>query len=104
MHVCENFVQVCTDRRLQLLADADAAIGGVGLESLVPLAGLRIRQRLHEAPLQLPNAAVVTQDLRLGLITVLSPPQSHKSEHNKPHQHLIFEGKKKFGTKISNYF
>lgn len=88
-----------TDRGLQLLADADAAVGWVGLESLVPLAGPRLRQRLHEAPLQLPDAAVVTQDLRLGLVTVLSPAHSHKSEHNKPHQQLIFEKKKETGEK-----
>lgn len=60
-----------THRRLQLAIDAHCAKRWVGGKTLVPLTGPRIRYWLHEAPLQLTDAGVVTHDLSLGLIQVL---------------------------------
>lgn len=60
-----------THRWWQLAVDARRAERRVGGKTLVPLAGSRLRDGLHETPLQLTDARVVTHDLRLGLIHVL---------------------------------
>lgn len=60
-----------THRWLQLAVDARCAERRVGGKTLVPLTWPRLRYRLHETPLQLTDASVVTHDLSLGLIHVL---------------------------------
>lgn len=70
----------CTHRWLQLAIDAGCAERRVGGQTLVPLTGPRIWYRLHETPLELTDARVVTHDLGLGLIQVLQEDRRTEQE------------------------
>lgn len=57
--------------RLKLTVDVRRAERRVRGKTLVPLAGPRLRHGLHETPLQLADASVMTHYLGLRLIQVL---------------------------------
>lgn len=63
---------------LELTIDARCAERRVGGKTLIPLAGPRLRYRLHETPFQLADAGMVPHNFSLGLIQVLQ--QGGKSE------------------------